>query len=191
MDNGWYDIGGWPRYTITDLAPNTTYSIRTAIRRADSQLWTESETIYGTTKDIARITSAPNINLGDNPTINISNPSGAYIDYYVEILNPTQTVLVRTATTGNNTIIFSDSELDMIYKKMGKSNSTEIRFGVTTDGRYWQWVDKTCTLTGNQKTVKTKVNNAWKRGKVYVKVSGNWKRGVVWTKVNGTWERSI
>jgi len=48
----WTDTSGLD-YTIYGLQPNTYYNIRTRIRRADSQLWTESGYIYGTTKDIA------------------------------------------------------------------------------------------------------------------------------------------
>lgn len=181
----WVDTGGLT-YTVSGLTPNATYSFRTRIRRTDSQLWTESGLIYGTTKDIARVISAPDINLGDNATINITNPSGASIYYFVET---NQTVLKRVATAGNNTIVFTDAELDMIYKRMGTSNSTTLRFGVETDGRYWHWQDKTCTLTGNQKTGHIKVNNSWKRTKKWVNVSGTWKRCVRWVNMSGTWKR--
>ena len=177
-------------YRISNLSPNTNYSVRTRIQYANN-LWTTSGTISATTKDIARVTSAPNINLGDNATINITNPSNSNIKYYVEITNPTQNVLERTANNGSNTIVFTDSELDMIYKKMGASNSTTLRFGVNTDNRYWHWLDKTCTLTGNQKTANIKINGSWKRAKKWVKINGSWKRCVRWIKVNGSWKRCI
>lgn len=185
---GWVDTGGLT-YTIGGLSPNTQYSIRTKIRRTDSGLWTESGYIYGTTKDIGKVTSAPNINLGDNPTINITNPSGEQIKYFVEILNPTETVLKRTAVAGNNTITFTDEELDKIYKKMGTGNSTTLRFGVETKLDYWHWLDKTCTLTGNQKTIYKKILNNWKRGKVFYKVNGSWKRAVIFNKTITGWKR--
>lgn len=45
----WVDTAGYPEYTIYGLAENSTYNIRTKVRRKDSQLWTESGTITGTT----------------------------------------------------------------------------------------------------------------------------------------------
>ena len=92
---------------------------------------------------------------------------------------------------GSNTFNFTDAELDKIFKKMGTENSTTIRFGVATNESYWHWLDKTCTLTGNQKTSHIKISNSWKRGKTWIKVNNSWKRGVVWEKVNDTWKRCI
>lgn len=193
-DGGWIDTSGYPTYTISGLAPNTQYSIRTRIKRTDSQLWTESEYIDGTTKDIARITSAPNINFGDTARIIKTNPSGATNHIRVETLNPTTTIATRTNTSDDMTITFTDEEWDNLYKKLGTENSMTIRYVVDTiqgNNIYYHWVDKTLTLTGNQKTAKVKNSGNWKRGKVWIKVSDTWKRAVVWTKVNGTWERSI
>lgn len=188
--------GGWtpasyPTYMITGLAPNTTYNIRTKINRENTDIWTESDYIYGTTKDIAKVTSASNFNLGDNPKINISNPSGESINYFIETLNPTKTVLERRAVAGENIIELTQEELDTIYKKMGTTNATSIRFGVATKGSYWHWLDRTCTLTGNQKTGHPNVNGAYKRAKGWTNVMGNWKRKVRWINVNGTWKRCI
>lgn len=185
----WVNTSG-STYTISGLIPNTQYNIRTRIRRTDSQLWTESGYIYGTTKDIAKVTSAPNINLGDDATINITNPSGASIMYYVETLNPTQNVLKRDAIQGNNIIKFTDEELDEIYKKMGTTNSTVLRFGVVTNNSYWNWLDRTCTLTGNQKTAHLFANE-WKRAKVWIKKNKIWKRAILWTYESTGWKRGI
>ena len=70
-------------------------------------------------------------------------------------------------------------------------DSTSIRFGVATKGSYWNWIDKTCTLTGNQKTGHTNVNGTYKRAKGWTNVMGTWKRKVRWINVNGTWRRCI
>ena len=51
VNNGSWANAGGNTYTISGLAPNTQYVIRTRIRRTDSGLWTESGYIYGTTKD--------------------------------------------------------------------------------------------------------------------------------------------
>lgn len=46
---GWFDVSGYPEYTLTGLTPNTTYSIKTRVRKTASGYWTESGVIYGTT----------------------------------------------------------------------------------------------------------------------------------------------
>ena len=43
-------------YTISNLSPNTSYTIKTRCKRADSQLWSESSSMTLKTQDIAKIT---------------------------------------------------------------------------------------------------------------------------------------
>ena len=176
---------------ISGLSPNTSYNFKLRVRRTSSQLVTESGTKTTSTYDTGRIGSVPNINLGDNINVNITNPSGANITYYVETTNPTTNVLERAAAVGSNTIQFTDEELDTIFKKIGLGNSTNLQVGVATEGSYWDWKTITCTLTGNQKTVHLKLNNEWKRAKRWIKINGEWKRAVRWMKVNDTWHRCI
>lgn len=70
----WISTSGL-NYTIYNLTPNTQYSIRTRIRRADSGLWTESGYVYSTTKDIAKISSVVDFEHGANSIIGITNPA--------------------------------------------------------------------------------------------------------------------
>ncbi len=70
----WVDTSGL-NYTIYNLSPNTQYSIKTRIRRADSGLWTESGYIYATTKDIAKITSTLDFEHGNSSVVVITNPA--------------------------------------------------------------------------------------------------------------------
>ena len=53
-------------------------------------------------------------------------------------------ILSKTALVGNNTISFSDTELDNIYKKYGSISSLTATFIVTGSG-YTN--SKTCTIT--------------------------------------------
>lgn len=68
----WIDDGG--SNTISNLNPNTTYSIQVRVRRTDSGLWSESNTISMTTYDIARISSLDNFEHGSNASIAVTNP---------------------------------------------------------------------------------------------------------------------
>lgn len=201
-DGGWqdaYDTVAWDGksgyYTISNLQPNTTYKVRTRCRREDSGLWSEADNIWITTNQIS-IVYGTNFNLGDNESITYSNPRDGSIIKTAIYLSDGATCLAsyRDVTGESYTFQFTDEELDRIYRQFGNSNSIVVRIynmticnGVT----YWDYSQKTCTLTGNQKNVKTKVSNSWRRAKIWIKVSGSWKRAVVWTKANGTWKRSI
>jgi hypothetical protein len=182
-------------YTISNLQPNTTYKVRTRCRRADSGLWSEAGNIWITTYDIAKISNAPGVNLGDNETITYSNPSGSSMR--ISIYNTEGSIPYcgyRKCNGSSYTFKFTDEELDTLYKLFKNSNKITVRaYLVTTCNSkdYYNHKDIVITLTGNQKTIKINNNSNWKRGKVWTNVNGTWKRAVIWTNVNGTWKRSI
>lgn len=190
----WSDSSlSYPSGTIIGLYPGTNYNVKIRVRRKDSQLWTESSQKSITTKNIATISSAPNIDFGDTARITKTNPSGTLNHIRVETLNPTTTIATRTQTSDDMTITFTDEEWDAFYKKLGNNNSMTIRYVVDTKGNstYFNYVDRTLTLKGNQKTIRENANGTWRRGKIWVNVNGTWRRGVVWENVNGTWRRGI
>lgn len=61
--------------TVYDLNPNTNYNIKMRVKRADSQLWTETNYINFTTYNIGQITNADNFEHGNNVNVIIENPS--------------------------------------------------------------------------------------------------------------------
>lgn len=181
-------------YTIYNLQPNTTYKVRTRCRRQDSGLWSEASDLYITTYDIAKLTTVPNINHGDNLTVSYTNPSGSSLEISVfKTDGVTPIANYRSCSGSSYTFNFTDEELDRIYKLYGNNNSVTLRVYIKTANNinYLNYKDFTVTLTGNQKTVWTKVDGTYKRGKVFVKVDGVWRKGIIWTKVDGTWVRSI
>lgn len=185
----WVTISGMP-YVIYGLQPNTQYSIRTRIRRTDSQLWTESGYIYGTTKDVAKLTSVSDFNLGDNATVSYSNPSNASIEIGIFNLAGSVAYAPYRSCSGNNyTFNFTDNELDLMYKALGTANSGKFKVYIRTAASYMNTKDVTITLNGNQKTGHVNVSGSWKRSKKWVNVSGTWKRCVRWINVNGMWKR--
>ena len=193
---GWTDIYGNPdgayrngHYQITGLNPNTNYTIKTRCKRTDSQLWSESSAITITTYDIARISALSNFEHGNNASVSITNPASISSLSLVMKIGDTQ-ILSRTVSAGNNSIVFSDTELDNLYKKYGSSSSLTATFILSGSG-YTNSRTCTVTLKGNQKTIRNNINSAWKRGKLWINVNGSWKRAVIWSNVNGTWKRGI
>lgn len=179
-------------YRISNVNPNTDYNIRTRIQYANN-LWTETGLLYAKTKDIGKISSAPNINFGDLIRITKTNPSGNQNNIKIQTLNPTTTIKTITQTTDDMTITLTQEEWDALYKKLGNSNLMTIRYLVETIGTstYSNYVDKTLTLIGNYKTIRINKNDNWKRGQVYVKRNGAWKKGVIWINDDDVWKRGI
>lgn len=62
-------------YTISNLTPNTTYTVKTRCKRTDSQLYSESNILTITTYDIARISSLNNFEHGSNVSVAVTNPA--------------------------------------------------------------------------------------------------------------------
>lgn len=166
-------------YTINGLSPNTQYTVKTRCMRTDSGLWSESDTLTITTYDIARISNVPDFKHGNVLIVSITNPGNISGLSLVMKIDDTE-ILSRIVFVGDNTISFSDTELDNLYKKYGSGNSLTASFALSGSG-YTDTKSCIVTLTGNQKTIYMST----KRGKVFVGT----KRGVIWKNVNGTWKR--
>ncbi len=187
-DGGWINTSGNP-YTISGLSPNTSYRVKTRVRRTDSGLYSQTGDLSIATKDIGRITGVSSFEHGSSTNVSITNPSGASLSLIMKIGN-TQ-IFSRTISAGTSTINFTDTQLDAIYKLYGSSSALTATFILTTAGGYTN--SRTCTITlkGNQKIIKENVSNLYRRAKIWIKVNGNWRRGIVWLNVNGTWRRGI
>lgn len=179
-------------FTVSGLNPNTSYTINFLARNisgSDSVDATKSISIK--TYDIAKITSAPNIIHGNNLNLTISNPANASLSLKVSV-GSTQ-ILTKTLSTGNNSIAFSDSELDNIYKRYGNTNTVTLNCALTTNSNssWTNTVNVVSTLQGNQKTGYVNISNVWYRSKKWVNINGTWKRCVRWVNVDGIWKRCI
>lgn len=175
--------------TFTGLSPNTAYVIEVKKVGKDSGE-SGTATLSVTTYDIARLTSYPNFNLGDNVTIKYSNPSGSKVQAGFYKNGSEEIAAYRTITGLSYTFEFTDEELDKMYKAMNGNTLLARLYINTNDNLYREYKDITITLTGNQKTVRIGKNGEIKRGKVFIARSGI-KRGVLWRGVNGTARRCI
>lgn len=120
-------------YTISNLEPNTTYSIKTRIKRTDSQLWSETGATNVTTYDYARITEdAPNITIGNNATIKYTNPSGASIEVGLFKENTVAIAEYRAASGTSYTFDFTEEEINNMYNQTLTSTSVELRYYIKT-----------------------------------------------------------
>ena len=169
-------------FTIPNLSPNTSYKISFDAKRKDSQQWSTHGGIDAyvnvKTYDYGKISSVGNFNHGDNASVVVTNPSGATLSLKMKI--GSTEILTTTPTAGTNTISFTQSQLDQIYRLYGSSNTQTATFVLST-GTYTDSKNATITLTGNQKTVHVSQG----RARVYVGVNGTVKPAVVWVGNNG------
>lgn len=178
--------------TFTGLTPNTTYYARAQAYNGTFTGYSSVQTV--STYNKATISNAPNINHGNTLAVTYSNPSSSSIQIGLYKTDGTTALASYRNCSGTSyTFTFTDTELDNIYRLYGNNNSIQVRVYLRTanNSSYLDYKTITITLKGNQKTMREKVNNTWKRGKAFIKVNGTWKNGVVWEKVNGTWKRGI
>lgn len=69
-------------YTIPSLTANTSYQIKTRVRRKDSQLTTDSSALTISTYDYPKVSNAPVFKIGEDPIIGIYNPLGRSCKIY-------------------------------------------------------------------------------------------------------------
>lgn len=139
-------------FNIKNLSPNTTYSLKIKIKRTDSQLWTESSTISFTTYDIAKLTSAPNVNIGSSHTITWNNPSGASISLKL-CKTDNSTIIDYGTITGTSKAITPTA--GTIYALTPNSNTYKARYIITTTANstsYTNSKDFTFTVTNSNPT---------------------------------------
>lgn len=134
-------------FTINNLAPNTTYNIQIRLRRTDSGLWSESNTVSMTTKDIARITT-PNSNFSVNSnqslTVKCNNPSGNQFAYFLDC--PSGTRRLTSAKTTATSYTWSAAQILSMLQYCKNSNSVSIKIGVITYGNSEYYDEKVGTL---------------------------------------------
>lgn len=134
-------------FTINNLAPNTTYNIQIRLRRSDSGLWSESNTVAMKTKDIARITT-PNSNFSVNSnqslTVKCNNPSGNQIAYFLDC--PSGTRRLTSAKTTATSYTWTAAQILSMLQYCKNANSVSIKVGIITYGNSEYYDEKVGTL---------------------------------------------
>lgn len=173
--------------TINNLEPNTKYTIFMNFKRADSGLYNDTNSSKTfTTLDIARLTSTPNINIGDSQKITWNKPNTTNCTLSLKLCKTDNNTIIDYGTVTNTTEKTVTPTASKIYAltpnsikytaryiltttSNGKSytNSKDFTFTVTnsnptfTNFNYADTNNKTITLTGNnQILIKGYSNNS-------------------------------
>lgn len=176
---------------LEGLSPNTLYKLK--IRGYANGGWGEYSSVKNiTTYDYAKFTNLSNSNFADSVNITKVNESGLANDLEVYIND--DLILSRTNIENSYELIFTQEELDSIYKKYSNSNTVTVKYKLITicnNISYTDEQERDIILTGNAKTIRKNINNELKRAKIYIKKDGAIKEAIAWFVENGITKRCI
>lgn len=167
-------------YTINGLSANTTYNIKTRVRRKDSQLTTDSGTLSVTTYNYPYITAVGtnNLTIGNSQTLTLYNPlsRSVTVKMYKDSASGTQ---LYSGTTSSTSITFTPTA-STLYASIPSNTSGKCVYSViygsistkTTTGAYTYLVKGTETptfTTFTYKDINTSVTNVTGNNQVLVK----------------------
>lgn len=128
-DNGatWHDLP--TTNIVSGLSAGTTYNFKLQVRRADSGLWTTSNTVQQTTYAYPYCISAPDFTIGDNATFTFYNPLNRTIQIQMWSYTSQQFVSDLITTSGTSYTGFSDIA-DRLYASIPNSRNSQYIFDV-------------------------------------------------------------
>lgn len=152
-DNGanWSALA-YPSMTVSGLTAGTNYNFKIRVRRADSQLTTDSNTIQKATYNYPYVTQAPNFIIGNTLTITISNPLSRSCDIYLKGVDGSEkfggTITGTTISPFNN-----DEWVDFLYQSMidSQSGTYKIRLVCSSVSRDTTVNGGTYSVNGNER----------------------------------------
>ena len=164
LNGGAWTNCSWPNYTISGLSPGTQYNVRTRVRRTDSQLYTTSGYIYGTTASLPASNTPGNINLGSKPSISIT--STAYLSkWYYKIYDGNTEIYSSPdiTSTSHSAVIDSSNIVSGMLNRHSNDNSwsLSVRFWVVSNGTTYELTKRsfTCTIPSGQYSPSFNTNN--------------------------------
>ena len=118
------------QYTISGLSANTTYQIKTRVRRKDSQLTTDSDALAVTTYAYPYASSMPNFTIGDKLTIKLYNPLNRQVT--VNILGADGSQVSNDTTSGTSITGYAGSGVvNALYNSIPNAQSGTYKVKVT------------------------------------------------------------
>lgn len=137
-------------YTITGLAANTSYNIKTRVRRKDNQLTTDSSALAVTTYAYPYANSMPNFTIGNKLTIGLYNPLKRSVT--VNILGADNSQCTNDTTTGTSITGYNGTTVvNAFYASIPNAKSGTYKVKVT-------YGSQVSTKTGGTYSINTNTN---------------------------------
>lgn len=156
---GWTTISGYPNYTITGLSAYTSYTIKTRIRRKDSQLWTESGALSVTTYQYPYVTTVGTtaLTIGGSQTLTLYNPLKRSVSVYM-YQNDTG-IQLYSGTTNSTSITFTPNATTM-YSSISSSQTGNCYYYCVYSGKIAAYKYGTYKIKGTEKPTFTNFSYA-------------------------------
>lgn len=136
-------------YTINGLSANTTYNIKTRVRRKDNQLTTDSTALAVTTYNYPYANSTPNFTIGNRFTIGLYNPLNRSIT--VNILGADNSQCTNDTTTGTSITGYAGTAVvNAFYNSVPNAKSGTYKVKVT-------YGSQVTTTTGGTYSINTNI----------------------------------
>lgn len=181
-------------FVIRNLDPKTTYSVKVRVKRTDSQLWSESNTLNIATNDIARFIDFKDIlKLGKDYIVKFSNFGNAEVKIAL-LKKDNDDFIINYKNIENNTNLLNENEAIDVYKLFRNENYMNAQISLKTiqnSKEYFDTKDILIELTGNLKTAKIRKNKTIKKAQIFVKQDGILKKAIVLVKQNDEIKRCI
>lgn len=117
-------------YTISGLTANTTYQVKTRVRRKDSQLTKDSSALAVTTYAYPYANSMPSLTIGDKLTIGLFNPLGRTVT--VNILGADNSQISNDTTAGTSITGYNNETVqNRFYASIPNAQSGTYKVKVT------------------------------------------------------------
>lgn len=177
-------------FTVSGLSPKTTYGISIQPHTPYGDLWGgQTGQAYGTTYP-----NPVSVNINNTKMIEIlpfnakvsvvSSNAGDTDSYGYTLLNANKGVIRAEIRSSASTYNWTGLTPETTYY-------ARVRVFTKTSGVASAYYDIQFTTPPDQATVFLKVNNLWRRGKVFLKTSGAWiKSKYIYTKVDGQWHKN-
>lgn len=127
------DVSGYPTYIIENLIPNTKYNIITRVRRTDSQLWSQTESLEATTLSSPYISAMSDFNIGTSFSCTIYNPKERYLKLYINANDVSDVIERTTKINGTYTFVLTEEENNDLYKTIPRSKNGKYKILVICD----------------------------------------------------------
>lgn len=136
------------QYTISGLSANTTYQIKTRVRRKDSQLTTDSSAMSVQTYAYPYANSMPNFTIGSKLTLGIYNPLGRSIT--INILGADNSQISNDTITGTSISGFNNETVqNRLYASIPNAKSGTYKVKVTYGSQVSTKTGGTYTINQN------------------------------------------
>lgn len=174
--------------TVTGLSPKTSYNIQVQAYTPDGSLW-------GNTTAAVSATTYPNPVYVKNAAITAITPFTATVGvtssaandtngYGYTLLNANKGVIQGEKVTANSSYTFTNLLPEITYY-------ARVRVRTSSSNIWSSYIDIPFTTPADQAEVYIKVNNLWRKGKVFAKIQGGWlKCKNLYTKVKDNWKKN-